>query len=47
MVSVKTYGTKKFNTLCPKDWGKYDPREPLDMGALIKEIEKGKTEIEE
>lgn len=25
---------KEFNRLCPKDWGKYDPRNPVYINEL-------------
>ena len=28
---------KDFDRLCPKDWGKYDPRSPVYMNELNRE----------
>lgn len=35
-----------FNKLCPKDWGKYDPRKPINMKELNNEKEKEHEEGE-
>lgn len=35
-----------FNKLCPKDWGKYDPKKPLFMDKL-NNLEKDNDEISE
>lgn len=42
-------GTPKvveFNKLCPKDWGRYDPRKPISMTELNYERDND-IEIEE